>query len=47
MATRIVNRIRVPESEPGESEPPEGQAADSHPEVPTGTPEPRPSGTPT
>ncbi|HEX4091532.1 MAG TPA: mechanosensitive ion channel family protein [Trebonia sp.] len=47
MATRIVNRIRVPESEPADTEPAEERAADSHPEVPTGTPEPRPPGTPT
>ena len=42
MATRIVTHVRVPDSQPGE-----GQSADSHPEVPAGTPEPRPSGTPT
>jgi hypothetical protein len=47
MATRIVTRVRVPDSQPGDSEPGEGQSADSHPEVPAGTPEPRPSGTPT
>jgi Mechanosensitive ion channel len=47
MATRIVTHVRVPDSEPSDGEPSEGQAADSHPEVPTGTPEPRPSGTPT
>jgi hypothetical protein len=42
MATRIVTHVRVPDAEPSD-----GEAADSHPEVPTGTPEPRPSGTPT
>jgi Mechanosensitive ion channel len=47
MATRIVTHVRVPDSQPSDSEPSEGQAADSHPEVPAGTPEPRPSGTPT
>jgi Mechanosensitive ion channel len=52
MATRIVTHVRVPDAQPGEtppgeSEPGGGQTADSHPEVPTGTPEPRPSGTPT
>ena len=47
MATRIVTHVRVPDSQPSDSEPSEGQNADSHPEVPTGTPEPRPSGTPT
>lgn len=47
MATRIVTHVRVPDAQPSDSEPGEGQAADSHPEVPAGTPEPRPSGTPT
>jgi hypothetical protein len=47
MATRIVTHVRVPDAQPGDSEPSEGQAADTHPEVPAGTPEPRPSGTPT
>jgi Mechanosensitive ion channel len=47
MATRIVTHVRVPDAQPSDSEPGEGQGADSHPEVPTGTPEPRPSGTPT
>ena len=47
MATRIVTQVRVPNGEPSDTAPSEGQAADSHPEVPTGTPEPRPSGTPT
>jgi hypothetical protein len=52
MATRIVSHVRMPNTQPGDSEPVDsepgdGQAADSHPEVPTGTPEPRPSGTPT
>ena len=47
MATRIVTHVRVPDGQPSDSEPGDGQAADSHPEVPTGTPEPRPSGTPT
>jgi hypothetical protein len=47
MATRIVTHVRVPDAQPSDSEPDEGQAADSHPEVPAGTPEPRPSGTPT
>src|ERR1700678_3295877 len=47
MATRIVTHVRVPDSQPGDSEPGGGQSADSHPEVPAGTPEPRPSGTPT
>ena len=42
MATRIVSHVRVPDAQPGNSE-----AGDSHPEVPAGTPEPRPSGTPT
>jgi Mechanosensitive ion channel len=42
MATRIVSHVRVPDTQPSDSEP-----SDSHPEVPTGTPEPRPSGTPT
>ena len=45
MATGIVSHIRVPDTQP--SQPSDSQAADSHPEVPTGTPEPRPSGTPT
>ena len=36
-AARIVTRVQVPDSQP----------TDSHPEVPTGTPEPRPPGTPT
>ena len=52
MAARIVTHVQVPDSQPADSppsdsQPSEGQAADSHPEVPTGTPEPRPSGTPT
>jgi hypothetical protein len=47
MATRIVSHVRVPDTQPSDSEPGDGQPADSHPEVPTGTPEPRPSGTPT
>jgi Mechanosensitive ion channel len=52
MATRIVTNVRVPhdqpsDDQPSDDQPGEGQAADSHPEVPTGTPEPRPSGTPT
>jgi Mechanosensitive ion channel len=47
MATRIVSHIRVPDAQPSDSEPSDSQAADSHPEVPAGTPEPRPSGTPT
>jgi hypothetical protein len=47
MATRIVTNVRVPDDQPSDSEPSESQAADSHPEVPTGTPEPRPPGTPT
>jgi len=47
MATRIVTHVRVPDAQPSDSEPGEGQAADTHPEVPAGTPEPRPSGTPT
>jgi hypothetical protein len=47
MATRIVSHVRVPDTQPGDSEPSDSQAADSHPEVPAGTPEPRPSGTPT
>jgi Mechanosensitive ion channel len=47
MATRIVSHVRVPDRQPGDSEPADGQPADSQPEVPTGTPEPRPSGTPT
>jgi hypothetical protein len=37
MAARIVTHGQVPANQP----------SDSHPEVPTGTPEPRPSGTPT
>jgi len=41
MAARIVT-LQVPDSQPSDSQP-----ADSQPEVPTGTPEPRPSGTPT
>ena len=41
MATRIVTHVRVPDDRSGD-----GQSADSHPEVPPGTPEPRPSGTP-
>jgi hypothetical protein len=47
MATRIVTHVRVPDSQTSDSEPGEGQSADTHPEVPAGTPEPRPSGTPT
>jgi hypothetical protein len=47
MATRIVSHVRMPDTQPGDSEPSDSQAADSHPEVPAGTPEPRPSGTPT
>jgi mechanosensitive ion channel-like protein len=47
MATRIVTNVRVPDDQPSDSQPSEGEAADSHPEVPTGTPEPRPPGTPT
>ena len=47
MATRIVSHIRVPDAQPSDSESSDSQAADSHPEVPAGTPEPRPSGTPT
>ena len=52
MAARIVTHVQVPDSQPGDTEPGDGppddsQPADSHPEVPTGTPEPRPSGTPT
>jgi hypothetical protein len=47
MATRIVTHVRVPDSQPNDGEPNEATGADSHPEVPTGTPEPRPSGTPT
>src|SRR5580692_3545299 len=47
MATRIVGHVRVPDTQPSDSEPSDSQAADSHPEVPAGTPEPRPSGTPT
>jgi hypothetical protein len=47
MATRIVTHVRVPDSQPNDGEPNEAPGADSHPEVPTGTPEPRPSGTPT
>jgi len=42
MAARIVTHVQVPDSQPSDSQP-----ADSQPEVPTGTPEPRPSGTPT
>ncbi len=42
MAARIVTHAQVPDSQPSDTPP-----ADSHPEVPTGTPEPRPSGTPT
>jgi len=42
MAARIVTHVQVPDSQPSDS-----QLSDSHPEVPTGTPEPRPSGTPT
>jgi hypothetical protein len=41
MAARIVTHVQVPDSQPSDTPP-----ADSHPEVPTGTPEPRPSGTP-
>lgn len=41
-AARIVTHAQVPDSQPSDTPP-----ADSHPEVPTGTPEPRPSGTPT
>jgi hypothetical protein len=41
-AARIVTHVQVPDSQPSDSQP-----SDSHPEVPTGTPEPRPSGTPT
>jgi hypothetical protein len=52
MATRIVTNVRVPDDQPSDdqpsdSQPSEGQPADSRPEVPTGTPEPRPPGTPT
>jgi len=47
MATRIVSHIRLPDAQPSDSESSDSQAADSHPEVPAGTPEPRPSGTPT
>jgi len=47
MATRVVSHGRVPDAQPDDSEPGGGQPADSHPEVPSGTPEPRPSGTPT
>jgi hypothetical protein len=52
MAARIVTHVQVPDSQPGDSQPADSQPgdsqpADSHPEVPTGTPEPRPSGTPT
>jgi hypothetical protein len=47
MATRIVTNVRVPHDQPSDSEPSDSQAAASHPEVPTGTPEPRPPGTPT
>jgi Mechanosensitive ion channel len=52
MAARIVTHVQVPDSQPGDSQasdsqPSDSQAADSRPEVPTGTPEPRPSGTPT
>ena len=47
MAARIVTHVQVPDSQPGDGQPGDSQAADSHPEVPTGTPEPRPSGTPT
>jgi hypothetical protein len=52
MATRIVTNVRVPDdrpsdSRPSDSRPADSQPADSHPEVPTGTPEPRPPGTPT
>jgi hypothetical protein len=47
MAARIVTHVRVPNGEPGDSQPDEGRAADSQPEVPTGTPEPRPPGIPT
>jgi hypothetical protein len=47
MAARIVTHVQVPDREPVDSPPNDGQPADSHPEVPTGTPEPRPSGTPT
>jgi len=42
MAARIVPHVQVPDSQSADSQP-----ADSHPEVPAGTPEPRPSGTPT
>ena len=47
MAARIVTHVQVPDSHPEDSHPGDSQPADSHPEVPTGTPEPRPSGTPT
>jgi hypothetical protein len=47
MATRIVTNVRVPDDQPSDSQPADGQPADSQPEVPTGTPEPRPPGTPT
>ena len=42
MAARIVTHVQVPDSQPRDTPP-----THSHPEVPTGTPEPRPSGTPT
>jgi hypothetical protein len=42
MAARIVPHVQVPDSQPGGTQP-----ADSRPEVPTGTAEPRPPGTPT
>ncbi|HTW01995.1 MAG TPA: mechanosensitive ion channel family protein [Streptosporangiaceae bacterium] len=52
MDTRIVSHVRLPDPQPGDPQPGDGgagdgQDADSHPEVPAGTPEPRPSGTPT